>query len=147
MARSKIMDQSSGSMRNCKQQGRMKWAIWCEAQPPEIDLKRRRILGVSQRRKEVGERDPDRERGEGQERNSFVLAASTNTEICATIQVLVPATNGDRSCRLLQLVDIGDESEHLAFWVSLSPPVLMLACLLPSRRLIVAHFWDLYLSH
>jgi len=66
MARSKIMDQSSRSMRNCKQQGRMKWAIWCEAQPPEIDLKRRRILGVSQRRKEVGERDPDRERGEGQ---------------------------------------------------------------------------------
>jgi len=39
------------------------------------------------------------------------------------MQVLVPTTNSDRSCHLLQLWDIGDDDEQLASWTSLSPSI------------------------
>ena len=65
MARSKIMDQSSGSVRNCKKRGRMKWAIWCEAQTPEISDEESSESPRDERKWEK-EIQTESERGEGQ---------------------------------------------------------------------------------
>lgn len=59
------------------------------------------------------------------------------------MQVLVPATNDDSSCHLLQLENIGDEGERMASWINLSPSVYMSACLYPLRGIVVVNFLNM----